>query len=174
MCSSDLWLDAATVGVRLERMREEVRARAGAAPARFLVQEMAAGVEMILGLQRDPLGAAILVGMGGVNAELMRDTVLRMPRAGALTRDEARDMVCALKSFPLLDGFRGAPKADVEALVSAVVAFSPMCAALGERLVVAEINPLFVSADGVRAADGVAVLKASGVIASAGQGGVHG
>lgn len=67
-----------------------------------------------------------------------------------------------LKTWPLLDGFRGRPVCDVEALVSAIVAFSQMAAALGERLVEAEINPLFVlpRGQGVVAADGVAVLVA--------------
>ena len=61
---------------------------------------------------------------------------------------------------PLLDGFRGRPKADVDALVDAIVAFSGMAAQLGERLVEAEINPVFVRAqgEGVSAADGVVVL----------------
>ena len=65
-----------------------------------------------------------------------------------------------LKTWPLLDGFRGRPKADVDALVDAIVAFSRMAAQLGERLVEAEINPVFVlpQGQGVRAADGVVVL----------------
>ena len=65
-----------------------------------------------------------------------------------------------LKTWPLLDGFRGRPKADIEALVDAIVAFSRMAAQLGERLVEAEINPVFVlpQGQGVRAADGVVVL----------------
>jgi hypothetical protein len=69
-------------------------------------------------------------------------------------------MVRELKTWPLLDGFRGRPKADVEALVSSIVAFSLMTAQLGERLLEAEINPLFVlpAGQGVCAADGVAVL----------------
>jgi succinyl-CoA synthetase beta subunit len=65
-----------------------------------------------------------------------------------------------LKTWPLLDGFRGRPRADVEALVSTIVAFSQMAAQLGDRLEEAEINPLFVlpQGQGVRAADGVVVL----------------
>ncbi len=71
-------------------------------------------------------------------------------------------MARELISWPLLDGFRGRPKADVDALMQAVVAFSHMAAQLGERLVEAEINPLFVlpAGQGVRAADGVVVLRA--------------
>jgi hypothetical protein len=101
--------------------------------------------------------------MGGVAAELFKDTTMRLlPPEGGLTRDEALAMARELTSWPLLDGFRGRPKADVDALMQAVVAFSHMTVQLGERLVEAEINPLFVlpTGQGVRAADGVVVLRA--------------
>jgi hypothetical protein len=77
-----------------------------------------------------------------------------------LSRDEALSMLHELKTWPLLDGYRGRPKADVPALIEAIVAFSRMAAQWGERLVEAEINPLFVlpRGQGVLAADGVAVL----------------
>jgi acyl-CoA synthetase (NDP forming) len=124
-----------------------------------------AGTEMIVGYHRDPLGAAILVGMGGVTAELFKDTTLRLlPAQGGLTRDEVHAMLRELTTWPLLDGFRGRARADVEAAVSAVVKFSEMAAQMGPRLVEAEINPLFVLAEGkgVRAADGVVVLAGAG------------
>ncbi|MBU65161.1 MAG: 6-carboxyhexanoate--CoA ligase [Cupriavidus sp.] len=150
------------IGARLAAMRDTVRRHTGHAPDRFLVQEMIGnGVELILGTHRDALGTAILLGMGGVTAELFQDTALRLlPESGALTRAEALSMVRELKTWPLLDGYRGRPKADVDALVDAIVAFSQMAAVLGPRLVEAEINPIFVlpAGQGVRAADGVAVL----------------
>ncbi|MGF6347538.1 acetate--CoA ligase family protein [Variovorax sp. W2I14] len=149
------------VGERLERMAAEVSERAGVRPAQFLVQEMVeGGVELILGCHRDPLGPAVLLGMGGVTAELLKDTALRMVPPGGLSGDEALSLVRELRTWPLLDGFRGRKLADVDALVSAIVAFSRMIDALGERLVEAEINPVFVlpKGEGVRAADGVAVL----------------
>ena len=70
-------------------------------------------------------------------------------------------MVRELKTWPLLDGFRGRPKADLDALVDAIAAFSRMAAQLGDQLVEAEINPLFVlpAGQGVRAADGVLILS---------------
>jgi succinyl-CoA synthetase beta subunit len=141
-------------------MAAEVQAKAGLRPQRFLVQEMVGGgVEMILGMNRDPLGTAILLGMGGVTAELFKDTAMRMlPLQGGLSRSEARAMAMELRTWPLLDGFRGRPKADVDALVDAVVAFSNMAAQLGEQLLEAEINPLFVLPQGVRAADAVVLL----------------
>ena len=158
-------LTADQVGARLTAMTTEVQRKSGLVPDRFLVQEMVAGgTEMILGMHRDPLGTAILLGMGGVTAELFKDTTMRLlPATGALGREQALEMLRELRTWPLLDGFRGRPKADVEALVSTIVAFSGMAAQLGERLVEAEINPVFVlpEGQGVRAADGVAVLAAA-------------
>ncbi|NYG35086.1 acetate--CoA ligase family protein [Sphaerotilus montanus] len=159
-------LTAETVGARLSAMADEVETKAGIRPERFLVQEMVGGgTELILGLHRDPLGTAILLGMGGVTAELFKDTTMRLLPAestglSGLSRAEALGMAQELKTWPLLDGFRGRPKADVEALVDAIVAFSRMAAQLGDRLVEAEINPVFVlpQGQGVRAADGVAML----------------
>ncbi len=155
-------LTAEQIGARLGAMRTEVQTKAGIEPTRFLVQEMVSGgTELILGMHRDALGTAILLGMGGITAELFKDTTMRLlPLQGGLSREEALEMVRELKTWPLLDGFRGRPKADVEALVSAIVAFSLMTAQLGERLVEAEINPVFVlpAGQGVRAADGVVVL----------------
>jgi acetate---CoA ligase (ADP-forming) len=153
---------AEDIGERLAAMAGDVEAKAGVRPTRFLVQEMVSGgTELILGMHRDALGTAILLGMGGVTAELFQDTVMRLlPPGGALTRDDAMAMARALKTWPLLDGFRGRPKADVDALADALVAFSRMAAQLGDQLVEAEINPLFVlpQGQGVRAADGVAVI----------------
>jgi acyl-CoA synthetase (NDP forming) len=150
------------IGARLHAMAAEVEAKAGARPRQFLVQQMVSGgTELILGLHRDPLGSAILLGMGGLLAELFKDTTMRLlPPQGGLTRADALAMARELKTWPLLDGFRGRPKADVEALVDAIVAFSRMAAQLGERLVEAEINPIFLlpQGQGVLAADGVVVL----------------
>jgi acetate---CoA ligase (ADP-forming) len=96
-----------------------------------------------------------------VAAELFKDTTMHLlPPQGDLGRGEALAMARELITWPLLDGYRGRPKADVNALVDAIIAFSRMTAQLGERLIEAEINPLFVLPDGqgVCAADGIAVL----------------
>ncbi|MBP6528651.1 MAG: acetate--CoA ligase family protein [Burkholderiales bacterium] len=151
------------IGARLATMVTDVERATGERPTRFLVQEMVTdGTELILGMHRDPLGTAILLGMGGVTAELFEDTALCMlPTEGGLSREQALGMARSLKTWPLLDGFRGRPKADVDALVHAIVDFSRMVAQLGDTLIEAEINPIFVleNGRGVRAADGVAMLN---------------
>ena len=160
-------LSSATIGERVASMAVDVKARSGILPDRFLVQEMVSGgTELILGMHRDALGTAILLGMGGVTAELFKDTTMRLLQQDArglqpLNRAEALSMAKDLKTWPLLDGFRGRPKSDVDALVDTIVAFSGMAAQLGDRLVEAEINPVFVlpQGRGVRAADGVVVLS---------------
>ncbi len=154
-------LDPATVGPALNAMRHRLQA-AGHAAERFVVQEMmSGGLELILGCRRDPLGAVLLLGMGGVAAELTQDTSLRLvPPDRPLSRDQADAMMRELRLWPLLDGYRGAPKHDTAALAAAIVGFSRLLAQHGDRLIEAEINPLFVfqAGHGVRAADGVALL----------------
>ncbi|CCD88943.1 putative Acyl-CoA synthetase [Bradyrhizobium sp. ORS 285] len=156
-------LDAATVGAALDRMRDVVTAKAGCAPEAYIVQEMVQGgeLELILGCHRDPLGLVLLLGMGGVTAELMNDTVIRLLSSEtSLSHDLALEMIKDLRCWPLLNGYRGRAKLDVEALVDAIVNFAAMAVALDGRIVEAEINPLFVlpAGAGVRAADAVAVL----------------
>lgn len=158
-----------TIAARFHEMHDSVQAATGRAPERYLVQEMVlGGVELILGFHKDPLGSVILLGMGGVTAELFKDTTMRLlPIEGALSRDEALAMMRELKTWPLLDGYRGKPKGDTEALADAIVAFSNMVAQLGHRLVEAEINPLFVlpAGQGVLAADGIVVLDTVATVA---------
>lgn len=152
------------IAERLRRMTQDVQRHTGQPPQAFLVQEMVTGAaEVIVGLHHDPLGSAVLLGMGGVVAELVRDTtLLLLPEDGAgLTEDTVLAALQRLKTWPLLDGYRGRPKADVPALIQAVLAFARMATALQAQLIEAEINPLFVKplGQGVCAADGVVVLK---------------
>ncbi|HTR08209.1 MAG TPA: acetate--CoA ligase family protein [Paraburkholderia sp.] len=155
-------LNPENIGARLNRMRDDVQTATGVSADAFLVQEMVSGgTELILGLHRDPLGTALLLGMGGITAELFKDTTMRLVSPEApLSCEDALAMIHELQTWPLLDGFRGRPRADIDALVSAIVAFARMAVQLGGRIVEAEINPLFVlpAGQGVRAADGVAVL----------------
>lgn len=141
------------------RMEESFSSATKRRPDGFLVQELVTGgVELILGYKDDEqLGPSILLGMGGVAAELYKDTAVRL---APLSRRDAEEMIDELKSAPLLRGFRGRPVADVDALVDAVLAFSGMVSSIGENLLEAEINPLFVlpKGSGVKAADGVVVV----------------
>ncbi len=147
------------VGETCRAMLDRVRASTSARVDGFLVQEMVQGaVEMILGFNRDPqLGAYVLLGAGGVTTELYKDVAIRLL---PLTRDSARSMIDELTCGALLKGFRGRPLADVEALVDAILAFAGMVRVLGDQLLEAEINPVFVlpQGQGVRAGDSLVVL----------------
>ena len=151
---------AANVAQRAQAMLATVASSTSAAIEGILVQEMVSGgTEVILGFHRDPqLGPAVLLGMGGTAAELIQDTALRLLPLG---RADAQAMVRELKTWPLLDGYRGRPRCDVPALVEAIMAFAAMAQALDGTLLEAEINPLFVlpEGQGVKAADGVAILR---------------
>ncbi|HLR29939.1 MAG TPA: acetate--CoA ligase family protein [Paenalcaligenes sp.] len=146
----------------IKSMQTKIHRLAGFTPRQFLIQEMIEnGIELILGFRRDPLGNAIMLGSGGTATELFQDTTIRLlPEYGKLSDSAARSMIYELKSRPLLEGFRGRPKADMNALVQTITAFSKMAVQLGDQLLNCEINPLFVlpQGQGVRAADGVVVL----------------
>ena len=148
---------------KLNTMKVEVKAKSGADIEQFLIQEMATGgMEFMVGMHRDPLGTAILVGMGGVTAELFNDTNMRLISPGkALSAKEVLEMLQELKIWPLLNGYRGRPQSDVNALVNAIIQFSTMVTVIGDRLQECEINPIFVfpAGQGVKAADGIAVLN---------------
>ncbi len=119
-----------------------------------LVQAMVrGGTECIVGISNDPLfGPAIMFGLGGIFAEVMKDVSFRIL---PITRSEAYDMVREIKAFPVLDGARGRPKADVDALVDTLVKLAALALDLKEQVAEIDINPLFVMehGKGVMAAD---------------------
>lgn len=143
-----------------QEMLARLRASGLPSPQGFLVQEfIKGGVEMILGVRRDPqLGPIVLLGMGGVAADLVNDVAIRLLPIG---RGDAADMIGELKTGKLLYGFRGAKPCDVGALLDAVLCMAAMGTALADRLVEAEINPLIVlpEGQGACAVDGLVILR---------------
>jgi acyl-CoA synthetase (NDP forming) len=117
----------------------------------FQVQPMVpAGVEMIVGVVQDAqFGPVLACGAGGTATELLKDIAVRIT---PITKGEARRMVRSLKTFPLLDGYRGAPTADVAALedvllrVSALVESHPQVAEM-------DLNPVIVHPQGAVVVD---------------------
>lgn len=152
-------LGSATIGAALGDMARGLAAQGLPKPEGYLVQAMVTGgIEMILGVRRDPqLGPLILLGAGGIDAELWGDSTLRLL---PLAQGEAAEMVSDLRMARRLSGWRGAPAHDLLALIAAIEALAGMAQALGDRLDEAEINPLFVlpEGQGVAAADGLVVL----------------
>jgi acyl-CoA synthetase (NDP forming) len=112
------------------------------------------GVEIIIGTLCDAtFGAMIMVGFGGITTELFRDVIYRPAPVSA---DEAAHMLAELKAAPLLDGFRGAAKADVAALSEFIAQVSLLAARYQAQIAEIEINPVLVHAEG----QGVTVVDA--------------
>jgi acyl-CoA synthetase (NDP forming) len=138
---------------------QRVRAKhPGAKVNGVLVQRMEKGLaEVILGYKRDPqVGPVVVLGVGGVLAEIYRDLALRL---APVTEEEAGRMIEEVKGLAAIRGYRGLPRGDTAALARAVSAFSQL-AHLERRVAEAEINPLIVKpeGEGVVAVDGLLVL----------------
>jgi acyl-CoA synthetase (NDP forming) len=155
-------LGAVVVGLKDEQAVAEAvatmgRSLAAHAPGidrgRVLVERMVAAplAELIVGIKRDAsFGLALVVGAGGVLVEMMADSAtLLLPVA----RTEVRHAIAGLRVARLLDGFRGRHKADLEAVVDAVMAVAAYAWAMRDRLVELDVNPLMVTASEAVAVD---------------------
>ena len=125
---------------------------------RVLVQQMETGLaEALVGYRDDPVvGPIVVVGAGGVLAEVYRDTVVRM---APVSEEEAGEMIARVRGFAAIRGYRNLPRGDVSALAKAVAAVSRLALAKGRPVLEAEINPLLVRADGVVAVDALVALR---------------
>ena len=130
------------------------------AQALGLVQEMFGdGVEVIIGVNCDPqLGPVLLFGSGGVMVEVYNDVALRRC---PITRSDAQAMIAEVKGARLLQGFRGRPAADLEALADTLVRVSHLAMHIEGHLAELDINPLMVlpSGHGVKAVDALVVFR---------------
>jgi acetyltransferase len=144
-----------------ERIMESLRERSPEAEVQGVtVQPMTriSGYELVLGARKDPIfGAVILLGAGGVAAEVLRDQALDLPPLNARL---ALAMLQSLRIWPLLAGHRGHPGVDLDALLEVVMRFSYLVADYPEISEI-EINPLLAGVDGVVALDARAVVDQS-------------
>ncbi|WP_328806631.1 acetate--CoA ligase family protein [Streptacidiphilus fuscans] len=129
-------------------------------PPGFCVEAMADlrdGVELIVGVQRDPrFGPVAMVGLGGIATEVLRDTAFALAPVG---RDEALELLSRLRSAALLRGVRGRPGVDLDALADAVAAITEVAAAHPE-IAELEVNPLLATPKGCFGLDARIVLDA--------------
>ena len=125
-----------------------------------MVQEMVTGgVEVIIGISYDAqIGPMLLFGIGGVMVEIYKDVALRRC---PISRADAANMISEVKGAKLLQGFRGRPPADIEALMDALVQISRLAVHLAGHLSELDINPLAVlpAGQGVKALDALAVVR---------------
>ena len=125
----------------------------------LVCEQIAGGVEMALGLHRDPeMGTVIMAGGGGIVLELMKDVAFAAP---PLSREKAKDLLARTRSYALLKGYRGGPALDEEALIDALVALGELAIDLGDVIESADINPFTVlpRGQGGRALDALILLR---------------
>ncbi|NEB76721.1 acetate--CoA ligase family protein [Streptomyces sp. SID14478] len=125
----------------------------------LVCQMVERGVEMVVGVTRDDLfGPTVTVGLGGVLVEVLRDSAVCVPPFG---EGQARAALDALRGRALLDGVRGAPPADIDALVEVVLRVQRMALELDGELAELDINPLLVlpRGQGAVALDALAVCR---------------
>ena len=124
----------------------------------FLIQKMETGIaELILGYRVDELvGPIVVVGIGGIFSEVYDDKAIRI---APVDLNEAKTMISEVKSFVILRGYRGLPKADIDILARAIVDISQL--AFVTEIKEAEINPIVIKAknDGIVAVDGLVTLN---------------
>jgi hypothetical protein len=137
-------------------MANAARAVPGARINGVLVQPMVPqGLEIVVGARRDPLfGPMVVVGLGGVFVELLRDSATALAPVG---EDEARAMLHRLKGHRLLQGFRGMPAVDEAALAGVIRRVSELAADQRDRIAEIDVNPLICAGDHVLAVDGLIV-----------------
>jgi acyl-CoA synthetase (NDP forming) len=134
-----------------EQLRHAVQRFPG---EKLLVQAMERGLaEAIVGVRDEPVvGPLIMVGVGGVLAEIYRDVAVRV---APVSEAEASEMIEEVKGLAVIRGYRNLPKGDLNGLARVIASFSRLAGSVRE----AEINPLIVKADGVVAVDALVVAK---------------
>lgn len=144
--------DEASVCDAWERIMENVRRHAPEATIDgLLIEKMlpAGGVEVLIGVSRDPVfGHVLTFGLGGIYVEVFKDVTRRLL---PLQREEALAMVGEIRSGALLQGARGQPKADVEALIDVLMNVSDFVGRHAHVIDEIDLNPVWVGPEGAGA-----------------------
>jgi succinyl-CoA synthetase beta subunit len=141
-----------------DAVRSAAQSMAGLGTGLYVERMVTGGIgELIVGITRDPLfGPVMTVGSGGVMVELLKDSATLLLPASRTDIDAA---LRGLRLFPLLDGFRGRPKADVDAAVEAILGIAEFALTHAKELEELDVNPLIVCADGAWVADALMVVS---------------
>lgn len=123
----------------------------------YLLQRMEAGLtEVLLGYRVDSLvGATVVLGMGGVLAEIYKDASVRL---APVTLEEAHEMIEEVSGLAIIRGYRSLPKGDIDGLATAVKAMSRLALIDDPQIVEAEVNPLIVKQQAIVGVDGLLIL----------------
>ena len=123
----------------------------------LVCQQVRGGLELALGLHRDPeIGLVVMAGSGGVLLELVKDVAFGVP---PVTCEKARDMLARTRASKLLVGYRGGAALDVDAVVDALVALGRLAVDLEDVVLSVDINPFVALPQGGCALDALIVLR---------------
>ena len=112
--------------------------------------------ELIIGMTTDAqFGPALMFGIGGILVELLEDVSFRI---APITEYDAREQIHEIKGFPILDGYRGKPKADIEAIVQTLLKVSDLVIK-HEEIYEMDLNPVFIYDKGLICVDARIILK---------------
>jgi acetyl coenzyme A synthetase (ADP forming)-like protein len=154
-----LGLTRGEVEMAAERMRDRLK-REGIEKSGFIVQEMVEdAAEMFVGMTNDPsFGPLLATGAGGTLVELINDVSVKLT---PLTDSDAGEMVRSLKTFRVLDGYRGEPRRDVSALEETILRLGALVEDIPE-IAELDLNPVFVLKDGMGAVVADARIRVAG------------
>jgi acetyl-CoA synthetase (ADP-forming) len=121
------------------------------------VQEMAPeSTEIIVGAIKDPqFGQTLMFGLGGIFVEILKDVTFRI---APVTEQEAKEMITEVKAYPLLQGYRGTPLADIDAIVKILLATSKLVMDHPE-IKELDLNPVIVYQKGAKTVDARIILE---------------
>ncbi|MFX0041296.1 MAG: acetate--CoA ligase family protein [Candidatus Hodarchaeota archaeon] len=112
--------------------------------------------ELIIGMTTDAqFGPALMFGIGGILVELLEDVSFRI---APITEYDANEMIHEIKGFPILDGYRGKPKADINAIVNTLLKISELVIK-HEEINEMDLNPVFIYENGLICVDARIILK---------------
>jgi acyl-CoA synthetase (NDP forming) len=112
--------------------------------------------ELIIGMTTDPqFGPALMFGIGGILVELLEDVSFRI---APITEYDAKEMIQEIKGFPILDGYRGKPKADIKAIINVLLTISDLVVK-HEEINEMDLNPVFIYDNGLICVDARIILK---------------
>ncbi len=112
--------------------------------------------ELIIGMTTDAqFGPALMFGIGGILVELLEDVSFRI---APITEYDAREQIHEIKGFPILDGYRGKPKADIDAIVNTLLKISDLVIK-HEEINEMDLNPVFIYENGLVCVDARIILK---------------
>ncbi len=112
--------------------------------------------ELIIGMTTDAqFGPALMFGIGGILVELLEDVSFRI---APITEYDAKEMIHEIKGFPILDGYRGKPKADINAIVDTLLKISDLVVK-NEEIFEMDLNPVFIYENGLLCVDARIILK---------------